>query len=57
MTNTPFAKPAGTVTTLGAVKKLATAAAIAGALGLDGMEADSRPKASGCKWTWVADRG
>jgi hypothetical protein len=22
---------------------------------LDGMEADSRPKASGCNRTWVAD--
>ena len=25
--------------------------------GLDGMEVDSRPKASGCNRTWVADRG
>lgn len=24
---------------------------------LDGMEADSGPKASGCKWTWVAAYG
>jgi hypothetical protein len=25
------------------------------AVALDGMEADSRPKASGCNRTWVAD--
>ncbi len=37
MTNTPFAKHPGTVATLGAVKKLAAAAAIAGALGLAGL--------------------